>query len=444
MILQKFLHMKNISTLVLLLFTIGLLAQNSANRDIPEIVEKNFSKKFPRAENISWDKVDSSYKVDCFFRGAGTYAEFTPEGVWVQTVVDQDRKKIYPPIQRYIDENYGKDKVVLVEKATRADRNNYYYVQIERKMKGSKQHAVFELFFDKTGKIERVEMPAGFEELTVVGIDDHNAEIPAEVIEGWQKRFPRAEDIEWSKEPHPSDTIDFKYFADFAYRDMVTKAEFLPNGKWVESRVKYKEKDLYKPVLAYIEQNHWDDNLIIAEKVTRKDRKDYYYVKLERNVKGQFRPFIFELYFDKSGKITKVIRPEELRNQYLLTVDIPKAVAKKFKSRFSSAQDVTWETDNGNWVADFYYRGKTTAAIFSDSAKWIQTLEVLDPKNIYAPVQRTLDKEYSGYKVVYAEKATRKDRKDYYYIELTAKKKKMQPNQLVLYFDKTGRLKEDK
>ena len=436
--------MKNLAILILLFFAIGLSAQNSMDRDVPEIVEKNFSKKFPRAENISWDKVDDNYKVDCFFRGRNTYAEFTPEGEWVQTVIDQDTKKIYPPIQRYLDENFKKDKIILVEKATRADKDNYYYVQVGKKVKGSKEPAVFELFFDKTGKMERVEVPAGFEDLTVVGIDEHNAEIPAEVIDGWQKRFPRAEGIEWSKKPHPSDTIDFTYFADFVYREQITKAEFYPNGKWIESRVQYREKDLYKPVLAYIEKNHWDDDLIIAEKVTRKDRKDYYYAKLERNLKGQFRPYVFELYFNKAGKITKVIRPEELRNQYLLTVDIPPPVAKKFKSRFSSADNVTWETDEGNWVADFVYRGQESTAIFTDSAQWVQTLVVLDPKNLYAPVQRTLDKEYSDYNVMYAEKATRKDRKDYYYLELVARKKNMQPAKLSLYFDKTGRLKEDK
>ena len=103
--------MKNLTILILLFFAIGLSAQNSMDRDVPEIVEKNFSKKFPRAENISWDKVDNNYKVDCFFRGRNTYAEFTPEGEWVQTVIDQDTKNIYPPIQRYLDENFKKANI---------------------------------------------------------------------------------------------------------------------------------------------------------------------------------------------------------------------------------------------------------------------------------------------------------------------------------------------
>jgi len=435
--------MKLIITILFSAFTFLLIAQNSSDRDVPEIVEKNFKKKFPRAENISWDKVVDNYKVDCYYRGRATYAEYTPEGEWIQTVTDMDTKNIYPPIARYINENHKKDKVILIEKAVRADKQNFYYVQVSHKERGIKYPYIYELFFDKTGKIEQVKVPEGLEDQTIVGIDDPNTDTPAEVIDGWQKRFPKAEGIEWTKEINPSDSIDYNYIASFIYRGQVTKAEFLPNGKWVESRVEYEEKNLYVPVLKYIEENHWYDDLIIAEKVTRADRKDYYYVKMERQEKGQFRPYVFELFFDKSGKITKVIRPEELKSQYLLTVDIPPAVAKKFKSRFSSAKDVKWETSEGNWKSSFTYRDHPTTAEFSDSAQWIMTIVELDTKNLYAPVQRYIDKEFPKYKVMFAEKATRKDRKDYYYVELISNKKGIQPQQMGLYFDKTGKLKKE-
>jgi len=434
--------MKTFISVLFFFLAILINAQNSFDKDVPDAVQKNFNKKFPRAENISWDKVDNNYKVDCFYKGQSTYAEFTAEGEWVQTVTDMDTKNIYPPIDRYISANFKKDKIILAEKATRADKQNYYYVQISRKEKGRKEPYIFELFFDKTGKIEQVKAPESIEDQTIVGIDDPNSDTPAAVIDGWQKRFPRAEDIEWTKELNPSDTIDYNYIASFIYRDQKTKAEFLPNGKWVETRVKYKEKNLYQPVVLYIKENHWHDELIIAEKVTRADRKDYYYVKLERFEKGQSNPYVFELFFNKSGKIQRVERPQELKDQYLLTVDIPKAVGKKFKSRFSSAKDVTWETSKGNWVANFTYREYPTYAEFTDSAQWVMTIVELDTKQIYAPVQRYLDKEYPDYRVIYAEKATRKDRKDYYYIELISKKKKIEPQKLGLYFDKTGRLKK--
>ncbi|GEM_PF-2360592 len=439
---QYIAKMKSLFIIVLSITVLTVFGQQSKDADVPEAVQKNFNKKFPRAENISWDKVDSNYKVDCIFRGRISYAEFTPEGEWVQTVIDQDTKRLYPPVAKYINEHFKKDKIILAEKATRADKQDYYYVQVGKKIKGRKELATFELFFDKTGRLQKMKKPQGMEDMTIPGIDEPNTDIPAEVISKWQKRFPKASDVQWTKKPHPCDTVDVAYIASFVYRDRETKAEFYPDGKWIETRVKYEEKNLYAPVEKYIIENHYDDDLEIAEKVTRYDRKDYYYAKLTR--KGTFKPLVFELFFNKSGKIQKVIRPESLRNEYLLTVDIPPLVARKFKGRFSSAKDVKWETDKGNWVASFNYRGMPTTAIFTDSAQWVQTVTELDIKHLYSPVQRTLDKNYSGYRVTYAEKATRKDRNDYYYVELIARKKNLTPQQLGLYFDKTGKLKKDK
>ncbi|MCD4695392.1 MAG: PepSY-like domain-containing protein [Bacteroidales bacterium] len=436
--------MKIYSLTFLILFVGSVFAQNENHRDVPEAVLKSFSRKFPRAENIQWDKIGDNYKADCFFKDRGNYAEFTSEGEWVVTITDLDIKTLYPPIQKYLDENFNHDKVIFAEKAVKADKQDYYYVQVEKKNPETKEKYIAELFFDKTGRIEQVKLPDGVNEMTVVGIDDPNTETPAEVIDSWQKRFPRAEDIDWTKKPNPSDSIDFNYFASFTFREQKTIAEFLPNGKWVESRVQYKKKDLYATVLKYVEENHWNDDYIIGEKVTRADRNNYYYVKLERMEKGQSRPYEFELFFNKSGQIQKVNRPEELSSQYLLTVDIPPLVGRKFKGRFSSAKDVTWEREEGKWVASFTYRDLPTTAEFSDSAQWVMTVVELDLKNLYAPVQRNLDQNYSDYKVIYAEKATRKDRKDYYYIELVAKKKNLTPHKLGLFFDKTGRLKEDK
>ncbi len=434
--------MKQLTFSLIFLFSVSLYAQILPDRDVPEVVQKNFSKKFPRAENISWNKVDTNYKVDCYFRGKSTYAEYTAVGDWVQTVTEEDTKALYPPIERYLDENYKGDKIVLAEFATRADKNDYYYVQVAKKEKGVKEPFIYELFFDKTGNIEQVKTPEGIKEMTVVGIDDPNTETPSAAIDSWQKRFPRAENIVWTKKSAADNSVN--YVATFNYRGQDTKAEFMADGTWVETRVELSEKDLYAAVAKYLAENHSDDDVQIAEKVTRADRNDYYYVKLERNEKGQTRPYIFELYFDKSGNIQKENRPSELKSQYLLTVDIPQNVAKKFKSRFSNADGVKWETHEGNWLANFTYRDLPTSAEFTDSAEWVMTIVKTDIKNLYAPIQRYLDSEYKDYKVMYAEKATRQDRNDYYYVELISKKKNLDPQQVGLYFDKTGHLKENK
>ncbi len=416
--------------------------QASYDKNIPDIVQKNFSKKFLRAENVSWAKVDNNYKADCFYRGKGTYVEYTPDGEWVQTVTDMDIKALYPPIERYLNENYKKDKVVLAEQATRADKKNYYYVQVARKEKDRKEPYIFELFFDKTGNIDQVKTPEGVQQMTVVGIDNPNSETPAVVIEAWQTRFPRAEEIVWTKVKISIDSTN--YLATFIYKEHVTRAKFQSSGAWIETRIELDEKSLSEGILKYIKENHWDDELIIAEKVSVVDQPDIYYVKLERFQKGQFKPLEFELFFDKTGRLIKANRDEELKNQFLLTVDIPVEVAKKFNGRFTNASDVRWETKEGNWVSHFIYRGLPTTAEFSDSAAWVMTIVEIDTENLYSPIQRYLSTEYSDYNVMYAEKATLADRNDYYYIELISKKKKEENQKVGLYFDKAGKLKEGK
>lgn len=411
------------------------LAQKTID-DVPQVVIKTFNKKFPRAEDVAWEKVDTVYKADCFFNGRGTYAEFAPDGSWQMTITDLDLKTLYRPIQEYLDENFKKDNILFAEQAIKADRQDYYYVQLERKDPETKEYFTIELFFDKTGRIEQVKMPEGVNDMTIVGFDDPNSEIPEVVIDSWQKRFPRSEDIDWTKKGK-------NFQASFTYREQPTTAEFKPDGIWVEARTKLNEKELHRLIQVYLIEHHKGDDFVTAEKVTRADRKDYFYVKMQRQVRGETRPYNFELFFDRAGQIQKVNRPEELRNQYLLTVDIPDQVARKFKSRFAGATDVTWQTDNNTFVGSFTYRDQPTTAIFSDSAQWIQTTNQLDVKNLYNPVQRYIDENYGNYNPTYAEKVTRMDRDNYYYVELIAKKKNLEPHKVVLYFDSAGRIKAD-
>ena len=82
--------MKTKLLLLLIFLTPVLFAQQSDNDDTPKNIIKSFNKRFPRATDISWDKVDNNYKVDFIFRDRLSYAEYTPEGEWLMTVVDQD------------------------------------------------------------------------------------------------------------------------------------------------------------------------------------------------------------------------------------------------------------------------------------------------------------------------------------------------------------------
>ena len=99
--------MKILNTLMVFLLTISLFSQTADELNIPEAVKKSFSRKFPRAENISWNKIGENYKVDCFYKTRATYAEFAEDGAIMITITDLDINSLYPPIQKYLDENYS-------------------------------------------------------------------------------------------------------------------------------------------------------------------------------------------------------------------------------------------------------------------------------------------------------------------------------------------------
>jgi len=82
--------------------------------------------------------------------------------------------------------------------------------------------------------------------------------------------------------------------------------------------------------------------------------------------------------------------------------------------------------------------------IYTDSAEWVMTVVDMDLKRVYAPIQRHIDENYKEYKITSAKKATRKDRNDYYLINLTGKKKTTMPQKMELRYNKTGKLMETK
>ncbi len=135
------------------------------------------------------------------------------------------------------------------------------------------------------------------------------------------------------------------------------------------------------------------------------------------------------------------MRPKVSKSEYLLTVDLPDEVQKKFRSRFRGAEEVTWEKQDTVYIGSFIYREMPTTAEFSVNGMWIETVQEQDAKDLYNPIQRNLDENHSDYRASYVEKVTRHDRDDYYYVELISKRKSIQPRHKALYFDKMGRFK---
>ena len=103
-------------------------------------------------------------------------------------------------------------------------------------------------------------------------------ETPEIVISKCQKRFPKVKNISWSKRRFTGDSIYSNYVGSFVYREKETTAEYAANGEWQETKSNLNKDELYHPVLKYINENYKDFSFNEALKVTRSDKKDYYYV----------------------------------------------------------------------------------------------------------------------------------------------------------------------
>ncbi|HRS53259.1 MAG TPA: PepSY-like domain-containing protein [Bacteroidales bacterium] len=119
-------------------------------RDIPEIVQKNFMKKNPKATNIEWEKENDNFLARFLLNGQKAKTCYTPEGNWVYTALSFDKNRLSNPIKTYIQKNYSGYKIEYAMQIQRADKQNYFSVVLLRKIKGQKEFVG--LKFNNSGK----------------------------------------------------------------------------------------------------------------------------------------------------------------------------------------------------------------------------------------------------------------------------------------------------
>lgn len=157
----------------------------------------------------------------------------------------------------------------------------------------------------------------------------------------------------------------------------------------------------------------------------------------------------------KSGKVSakskkKVKNDDEDEDSgYSSRADVPALVKKMFDKKFPRTEDVNWEQVDSNYIATFFFRINDQKAEFAPDGRLVSTTTIMDPKNIFRPLENYLIKKYKKYKVVKAEKVIydrlyqkiypEKKLKNYYYVEITLKVKGSKTPQInKLWFDGVG------
>ncbi len=445
--------------LVLLLSFISISAhtQEISKVDVPTEVTEYFKKKFMRAEGVVWDTINKKNYVAAFFMDdKNIKAEFSPNGEWIESKEIMNPKSIYRPVESFIDLEYPGCKFIYGEKITRKDRNNSYYVQIEQKMKNIKEPPVTELFFDKVGRFEKVIEPE---------IPDDPGEVYVDEVNVYDDDFDKVVEVDITDDKKSKKKKKKEQEEDGVYERQEVDSRSLPT-----------------PILDYVMLNF--DKLIeykidLAEYMENEEMGLHYHLIVKKEGLNQAES---ELFFTITGGFIKRIDPPEMLEEIeileekkeeavaaeekkqekkqeksktkvvkeveetpvVVSVDVPEAATKYFNRRFPRAEEVAWEEyGDKNYQARFLYRDISTRAELTPEGLLVSTITVMDPKNIYAPIARYLDENYSNYKVKLGEKAVRKDRNNYYYVILYTTKKKVFPEEIELYFDKIGRYTEE-
>ncbi len=463
---------KGILILLISFITVSVYSQKIEEADVPPDVISQFNRKYARAQEVIWDTIHKiNYVADFFMDNVQIKAEFTPTGEWIESKEIMDPKSLFRPIENFIEQEFPGSKFTYGEQVIKADKNNYYYVQIEEKIKGIKDIPPTELFFDKTGRFEKVikpEIPEDPSEVYVEEVDVYEDDFDKAVDNDIKankkdKKKKKDKDLEEDSGVYERQEVDPRSLPtpiiDYVMNNFdkmiefkISSAEYLEDEEFglhyhlivAREGLNQPESDLYFSVTGkFLKRN--DPPEMQEELEQLKEKAALAKEEKEKEVAKENEKEVVkeEAKEEETRERTKTSYAEEVETP-VMSVDVPQAVTSYFSRRFPTAEEVVWEEyGNKNYMASFWYRDVRTKTEFTPEGELVSTITEMDPKNIYAPVARYLEENYPDYKVDIGEKAVRKDRNNYYYVLIYTTKKKVTPKEIELYFDKIGRYMEE-
>ena len=115
---------------------------------VPQAAISAFNTKFPYAEEVKWDKENSSeYEANFTLDGLDMSAVFSENGTWKETETSIGIDQLPQAVLDAIKLNYSKGKLFGASKIIRADDTTIYEADI--KVKSKKK----EVLFDENGNI---------------------------------------------------------------------------------------------------------------------------------------------------------------------------------------------------------------------------------------------------------------------------------------------------
>ena len=131
------------------------IVKDSNGKKIPKVVTDEFNKKFPDAENVTWEFDEGAYEAEFLMGTMEFESEFDKEGVWISTENEIPIERVPEKAINAVNETYMGLDIMEADSVESREYGTVYEVEIKRVTERGEEK--LGIYVDKNGNIMKVE-----------------------------------------------------------------------------------------------------------------------------------------------------------------------------------------------------------------------------------------------------------------------------------------------
>lgn len=132
---------KSVITIALIMLSFVSFAQKTKEQNVPQVIKKALSEKFPNAKNVKWDKEENNFEASFKNNNIDNSILFNANGKIIETEIAIEVNQLPKNALQYLNDNFKNQKVKEAAKIITEKGNLIYEAEIKSK----------DLFFDENG-----------------------------------------------------------------------------------------------------------------------------------------------------------------------------------------------------------------------------------------------------------------------------------------------------
>ncbi len=132
---------KSVITIALIMLSFVSFAQKTKEQNVPQVIKKALSEKFPNAKNVKWDKEENNFEASFKNNNIDNSILFNANGKIIETEIAIEVNQLPKNALQYLNDNFKNQKVKEAAKIITEKGNLIYEAEIKGK----------DLFFDENG-----------------------------------------------------------------------------------------------------------------------------------------------------------------------------------------------------------------------------------------------------------------------------------------------------